>query len=67
MFSTERCASLIAHEHGHLMGLEHVEGPGDLMTEGACTSCGGRLAGRWQKFGKPFGSRRIPVRLSAAA
>jgi pyruvate formate lyase activating enzyme len=38
-----------------------------LSDEGACTSCGGRLAGRWQKFGKPFGSRRIPVRLSAAA
>jgi pyruvate formate lyase activating enzyme len=38
-----------------------------LTDEGACTHCGARLAGRFQKFGKPFGSRRIPVRLSAAA
>ena len=38
-----------------------------LTDEGACTCCGAHLAGRWQKFGKPFGSRRIPVRLSAAA
>jgi hypothetical protein len=41
VFAAERCASLIAHEHGHLMGLEHVEGSGDLMTEGSCTSCNG--------------------------
>jgi pyruvate formate lyase activating enzyme len=38
-----------------------------LTDEGACTSCGAQLAGRYQKFGKPFGSKRIPVRLSAAA
>jgi pyruvate formate lyase activating enzyme len=34
---------------------------------GACTHCGAQVAGRWQKFGKPFGARRIPVRLSAPA
>jgi pyruvate formate lyase activating enzyme len=33
---------------------------------GACKSCGSALAGRFQKFGKPFGARRIPVRLAAA-
>jgi len=38
-----------------------------LSDAGACMHCGARLAGRYQKFGKPFGSRRIPVRLSAAA
>jgi pyruvate formate lyase activating enzyme len=36
-----------------------------LTDGGACLHCGARLAGRFQKFGKPFGSRRIPVRLSA--
>jgi pyruvate formate lyase activating enzyme len=38
-----------------------------LSETGACLSCGARLPGRYQKFGKPFGPRRIPVRLSAAA
>jgi pyruvate formate lyase activating enzyme len=37
-----------------------------LTEAGACTHCGAKLAGRYGKFGKPFGSRRIPVRLSAA-
>jgi pyruvate formate lyase activating enzyme len=37
-----------------------------LSDAGACTHCGTKLAGRYQKFGKPFGSRRIPVRLSSA-
>ena len=37
-----------------------------LDEAGACT-CGARIAGRFQKFGKPFGPRRIPVRLAAAA
>jgi pyruvate formate lyase activating enzyme len=36
-----------------------------LSDEGACKSCGARLAGRYGKFGKPFGSRRRPVRLAA--
>jgi pyruvate formate lyase activating enzyme len=35
-----------------------------LTDEGACTHCGAQLAGRYQKFGKPFGSRRIPIRIS---
>jgi pyruvate formate lyase activating enzyme len=34
---------------------------------GACPSCGAQVSGRWQKFGRPFGPRRIPVRISAAA
>jgi pyruvate formate lyase activating enzyme len=38
-----------------------------LTDAGACTHCGTQLAGRYQKFGKPFGSRRIPVRLSTGA
>ena len=37
-----------------------------LSDEGACQHCGHRLAGRYQKFGKPFGARRIPVRFAAA-
>jgi pyruvate formate lyase activating enzyme len=35
----------------------------DVTPEGACAFCGARIAGRFQKFGKPFGPRRIPVRL----
>jgi pyruvate formate lyase activating enzyme len=34
-----------------------------LSDEGACKSCGTRIPGRFQKFGKPFGPRRVPVRL----
>lgn len=37
-----------------------------LSDAGQCTHCGTQLAGRYQKFGKPFGARRIPVRLAAA-
>ncbi len=37
-----------------------------LTNTGACTHCGTQLAGRYQTFGKPFGARRIPVRLAAA-
>ncbi len=36
-----------------------------LDDHGACQSCGTRIAGRFQKFGKPFGPRRIPVRLES--
>jgi len=32
---------------------------------GACARCGARIPGRFQKFGTPFGPRRIPVRLEA--
>jgi pyruvate formate lyase activating enzyme len=34
-------------------------------SSGACGFCGARIAGRFQKFGKPFGPRRIPVRLES--
>ena len=37
-----------------------------LDDSGACKSCGTRVPGRFQKFGKPFGPRRIPVRLEQA-
>jgi pyruvate formate lyase activating enzyme len=37
-----------------------------LDDAGACKFCGHALAGRYRKFGKPFGPRRIPVRLAAA-
>jgi pyruvate formate lyase activating enzyme len=37
-----------------------------LTDEGSCTRCGVRIAGRFGKFGKPFGPRRIPVRLAPA-
>jgi pyruvate formate lyase activating enzyme len=37
-----------------------------LTDDGACSHCGTRIAGRFQKFGKPFGPRRIPVRLAQA-
>ncbi|HYI87974.1 MAG TPA: AmmeMemoRadiSam system radical SAM enzyme, partial [Burkholderiales bacterium] len=30
---------------------------------GACGFCGTQIPGRFQKFGKPFGPRRVPVRL----
>ena len=38
-----------------------------LDDEGACKACGTRIPGRFQKFGKPFGPRRIPVRLEQRA
>jgi pyruvate formate lyase activating enzyme len=38
-----------------------------LTPEGACQHCGARPAGRYQKFGKPFGPRRIPVRIATRA
>jgi len=38
-----------------------------LTDTGACSHCGTQLAGRYQKFGKPFGAKRIPVRLGSAA
>jgi pyruvate formate lyase activating enzyme len=37
-----------------------------LTEQGACRHCGTRLAGRLGKFGRPFGPRRIPVRLAQA-
>jgi pyruvate formate lyase activating enzyme len=37
----------------------------ELTDTGECKSCGTRIPGRFQKFGKPFGPRRIPVRLES--
>jgi len=39
----------------------------ELTDTGACKSCGTPIAGRFGKFGKPFGPRRIPVRLQEKA
>jgi pyruvate formate lyase activating enzyme len=36
-----------------------------LSDAGACKFCGTQIHGRFQKFGKAFGPRRIPVRLAA--
>jgi len=36
-----------------------------VTAAGACAHCGARIAGRFGKFGKPFGPRRIPVRLQS--
>ena len=36
----------------------------DLGEGGHCPHCGTRIAGRFGKFDKPFGPRRIPVRLN---
>ena len=38
-----------------------------LGDDGACSACGTRIAGRFGKFAKPFGPRRIPVRLAQPA
>jgi pyruvate formate lyase activating enzyme len=38
----------------------------ELTDVGACKSCGTQLPGRFEKFGRPFGPRRIPVRLETA-
>jgi pyruvate formate lyase activating enzyme len=39
----------------------------DITEQGACRFCGTSIAGRFGKFGKPFGPRRIPVRIAQAA
>ncbi len=38
-----------------------------LTDTGACGFCGAQLPGHWQKFGKPFGRRRLSVRLHPAS
>ena len=35
----------------------------DLTPDGACPACGGQIAGRFGKFSRPFGQRRIPVQI----
>jgi len=35
-----------------------------LTEDGRCRECGGKIAGRYEKFTKAFGPRRIPVRLA---
>ena len=37
-----------------------------LTDDGRCKQCGHEIAGRYERFTKSFGSRRIPVRLTAA-
>ena len=37
-----------------------------LRVDGACEYCGTPIAGRFGKFERPFGPRRIHVRLAAA-
>jgi pyruvate formate lyase activating enzyme len=38
-----------------------------VSDDGACRECGGHIAGRFERFAKPFGPRRIPVRLAGFA
>jgi pyruvate formate lyase activating enzyme len=35
-----------------------------LTDDGKCKECGRAIAGRFERFGKPFGPRRVPVRLA---
>jgi pyruvate formate lyase activating enzyme len=37
-----------------------------LDESGHCRHCATPIAGRWSKFERPFGSRRIPVRIATA-
>ena len=37
-----------------------------LTPEGRCTHCGAALPGRFESFGKPWGRRRVPVRIKPA-
>jgi pyruvate formate lyase activating enzyme len=39
----------------------------DLSTGGNCPKCGGKIAGRFGEFGRPFGPKRIPVLMQAHA
>jgi pyruvate formate lyase activating enzyme len=38
-----------------------------VSDDGRCRACGAAIAGRYQRFDRAFGSRRIPVRLAALA
>jgi pyruvate formate lyase activating enzyme len=37
-----------------------------VTADGKCGECGAEIAGRFGEFRKPFGPRRIPVRLGLA-
>jgi len=37
----------------------------EMTVNGECPKCGHKIAGRFGKFEKPFGAKRIPVRISA--
>jgi pyruvate formate lyase activating enzyme len=37
-----------------------------LDATGCCKHCGTRIAGRFGHFGRPFGARRIPIRIAAS-
>ena len=37
-----------------------------ISAEGKCKACGAEIPGRFEEFRKPFGPRRIPVRLGLA-
>ena len=39
----------------------------ELTDTGTCNSCGAQIAGRFEKFGRPFGPRRIPIRIAQPA
>ncbi|HUW39306.1 MAG TPA: AmmeMemoRadiSam system radical SAM enzyme [Rhodocyclaceae bacterium] len=39
----------------------------ELTDDGRCKACGTAIAGRYGHYGKPFGSRRIPVRMALPA
>jgi pyruvate formate lyase activating enzyme len=54
------CDKLLIARDWYAIGAYH------LTDEGACSHCGARIAGRFGSFGKPFGPRRIPVRLAPA-
>jgi len=55
------CEEALIVRDWHQINAYHV------TATGACSLCGAQLPGRWQKFGKPFGRRRLSVRLSAAS
>ncbi len=55
------CEKPIVVRDWYSIGAYHV------TDQGTCGHCGARIAGRFGKFAKPFGPRRIPVRLAAIA
>ncbi|HYN13849.1 MAG TPA: AmmeMemoRadiSam system radical SAM enzyme [Burkholderiales bacterium] len=52
--------ALVVRDWYHIRGYH-------LGDDGRCGFCGTPIAGRFRKFGRPFGPRRIPVRLAQAA